>query len=49
MPVVGEVTCARGVEEDPLSGLWSYADRSKEVVEPGYYSVPLSRYGITPR
>ena len=47
MPVVGEVTCARGVEEDPLSGLWSYADRSKEVVEPGYYSVPLSRYGIT--
>lgn len=47
MPVVGEVTCARGVEEDPQSGLWSYADRSKEVVEPGYYSVPLSRYGIT--
>ena len=47
MPVVGEVTYARGVEEDPQSGLWSYADRSKEVVEPGYYSVPLSRYGIT--
>ena len=32
MPVVGEVTCARG---------------TKEVVRPGYYSVPLVRYGIT--
>ena len=31
MPVVGEVTCARGTEEDPASGLWSYADRTKEV------------------
>ena len=47
MPVVGEVTCARGTEEDPASGLWSYADRTKEVVRPGYYSVPLVRYGIT--
>ena len=47
MPVVGEVTYARGVEEDPQSGLWSYADRTKEVVRPGYYSVPLTRYGIT--
>ena len=47
MPVVGEVTCARGTEEDPASGLWSYADRTKEVVRPGYYSVPLMRYGIT--
>lgn len=47
MPVVGEVTYARGTEEDPQSGLWSYADRSKEVAEPGYYSVPLTRYGIT--
>ena len=47
MPVVGEVTCARGTEEDPASGLWSYADRTKEVVHPGYYSVPLVRYGIT--
>lgn len=47
MPVVGEVTYARGVEEDPQSGLWSYADRMKEVVRPGYYSVPLTRYGVT--
>ena len=47
MPVIGEVTYARGVEEDPQSGLWSYADRTKEVVRPGYYSVPLTRYGIT--
>lgn len=47
MPVVGEVTCARGTEEDPATGLWSYADRTKEVVRPGYYSVPLVRYGIT--
>ena len=47
MPDVGEVTCARGTEEDPASGLWSYADRTKEVVRPGYYSVPLVRYGIT--
>ena len=34
MPVVGEVTYARGEENDPASGLWSY------------YSVPLVRYGI---
>jgi len=47
MPVIGDVTYARGVEEDPGSGLWSYADRSREVAEPGYYSVPLTRYGIT--
>ena len=47
MPVTGDVTYARGTEDDPASGLWSYADRSKEVVRPGYYSVPLTRYGIT--
>lgn len=47
MPVVGsDLTYARGTEEDPASGLWSYADRSKEVAHPGYYSVPLTRYGI---
>ena len=46
MPIVGEVVCARGTEEDPASGLWSYADRTKEVVRPGYYSVPLLRYGV---
>lgn len=47
MPVTGEVTYARGNESDPKSGLWSYADRSKEISTPGYYSVPLLRYGIT--
>ena len=46
MPVVGEVTYARGTESDPQSGLWSYADRSREIAVPGYYSVPLTRWGI---
>ncbi len=56
MPVTGTVTYARGVEsvagvdssESPAygTGLWSYADRSREVSRPGYYSVPLTRYGI---
>ena len=48
MPTIGrEHTYARGSEGDPRSGLWSYADRSREVARPGYYSVPLTRYGIT--
>lgn len=48
MPVVGDsLTYARGRETDPNSGLWSYADRSKEIARPGYYSVPLTRYDIT--
>lgn len=46
MPVTGAVTYARGTEEQPESGLWSYADRSRETVKPGYYSVPLTRYGV---
>ena len=46
MPVTGDVTYARGEEADPASGLWSYADRTQEIVRPGYYSVPLTRYGI---
>ncbi|MDE7345098.1 MAG: GH92 family glycosyl hydrolase, partial [Alistipes sp.] len=46
MPVVGEATYARGTEDDPASGLWSYADRSREVALPGYYSVPLTRYNV---
>ena len=29
------LTYARGSEEDPASGLWSYADRSKEISRPG--------------
>ena len=57
MPVVGSVIYARGIEPSDASaeaiasaqasGMWSFADRSKEVAEPGYYSVPLTRYGIT--
>ena len=43
MPVVGtELTYSRGSESDPESGLWSYADRSRECAKPGYYSVPLT-------
>ncbi len=47
MPVIGETTPERGTESDPDSGAWSYADRTQEICEPGYYSVPLERYGIT--
>lgn len=48
MPVIGtDLTYSRGREDDLDSGLWSYADRSKEITRPGYYSVPLTRYGIT--
>ena len=46
MPVVGEVTYARGEEKDPKSGLWSYSDRSKEDARPGYYRTSLPRYGV---
>ncbi len=47
MPVVGkDLTYARGQHGDPSTGLWSYADRTQEVAEPGYYKVPLTRYGI---
>lgn len=46
MPVVGEVTYARGSEDDPKSGLWSYQDRTQEKTEPGYYSTYLTRYGV---
>ena len=46
MPVTGEVKYARGEENNPTSGLWSYAARSSEKCVPGYYSVNLLRYGI---
>ncbi|MBR1872335.1 MAG: GH92 family glycosyl hydrolase [Bacteroidales bacterium] len=46
MPVVGKVSYARGSEDEPASGLWSYGERSKEECWPGYYSIPLERYGI---
>lgn len=55
MPVTGEgikgglkaLKYARGTEDDQESGAWSYADRTREKSVPGYYSVPLTRYGIT--
>uniref|UniRef100_UPI004027E531 GH92 family glycosyl hydrolase n=1 Tax=Candidatus Cryptobacteroides bacterium TaxID=3085639 RepID=UPI004027E531 len=57
MPVVGTVRYSRGEEPKDASpeaiaaaqasGMWSYADRTKEIAKPGYYSVPLTRYGIT--
>ena len=43
----GNITYNRGNKDDINSGLWSYAERSKEVSVPGYYSVPLTRYNIT--
>ena len=46
MPTVGRTAPGRGEEGNPDIGAWSYADRSQEVCEPGYYSVPLERYGI---
>ena len=46
MPVIGDVKYARGTQDDPESGLWSMADRTQEVTQPGYYSVPLKRYGV---
>jgi len=48
MPVTGrELTYARGTEDDPFSGLWSYADRTTEQSAPGYYSVRLERYPVS--
>jgi predicted alpha-1,2-mannosidase len=46
MPVVGEVTYARGDTTSYETGLWSYSDRSKEMVTPGYYRTHLSRYNV---
>jgi predicted alpha-1,2-mannosidase len=43
---MGEVEYGRGRLGDYTTGFWSEADRTQEVVEPGYYSVPLTRYGI---
>ena len=46
MPVTGEVEYGRGRLGDYSTGFWSEADRTQEVVEPGYYAVPLTRYNI---
>lgn len=47
MPVTGKVNYARGSEKDPDSGLWSYADRKREICRPGYYATHLLRYHIS--
>ncbi|MBR5100874.1 MAG: GH92 family glycosyl hydrolase [Bacteroidales bacterium] len=46
MPTTGRPTPGRGTEDHPETGAWSYADRTKEVCEPGYYSVPLERWNV---
>lgn len=46
MPITGDVTYSRGSIEEPNSGLWSMTDRTKEIAQPGYYSVHLTRYDI---
>ncbi len=46
MPTVGAVTPGRGTKEHPEAGQASAADRTQQIVRPGYYSVPLTRYGI---
>lgn len=46
MPVIGDVTLARGVKDDPQSGMYSLFNRKTEKVRPGYYAVHLDRYGI---
>lgn len=46
IPVVGEVTYSRGDASSYETGLWSYSDRSKEIVTPGYYRTHLSRYNV---
>lgn len=46
MPVVGEVTFAKGELPDPASGLYSFFSHKKESAKPGYYSVHLDRFGI---
>ena len=46
MPVIGQVTYARGRHDDPQSGLWSYQDINKERARAGYYQCHLSRYHI---
>ena len=46
MPTTAKPTPGRGTEDHPETGAWSYADRSREVCEPGYYSVVLERWNV---
>lgn len=45
MPVTGSPLYSRG-DTTEGSGLWSYQDKSRETVSPGYYKTYLTRYGI---
>jgi predicted alpha-1,2-mannosidase len=46
MPTTGPVKHARGTEDDPASGMWSYFSRANEKTRPGYYATRLERYGV---
>ncbi|MEO6818836.1 MAG: GH92 family glycosyl hydrolase [Ginsengibacter sp.] len=46
MPVIGNVTMARGKAGDQNSGYYSLFSHDDETAVPGYYSVFLKRYGV---
>lgn len=46
MPTTKRTRPGRGKEDNPESGAWSYADRTREICEPGYYSVQLERWNV---
>lgn len=46
MPVMGEVTLAKGSLSDPSSGIYSLFSHERETAKPGYYAVHLERFGI---
>ena len=46
MPVVGNVTMAKGVAGKPETGYYSLFSHAEEKAVPGYYSVRLKRYDI---
>jgi putative alpha-1,2-mannosidase len=46
MPVIGNVSLARGIAGKPETGFYSFFSHSEEKAVPGYYSVHLKRYDI---
>ncbi len=46
MPVVGNVTIAKGIASNPQTGYYSLFSHSDEKAVPGYYSVYLERYAV---
>ena len=46
MPIVGNVTLAKGKAGQPQTGYYSLFSHDEEKASPGYYSVFLKRYGI---